>query len=314
MKQFLKKIFLFLIPILLIFIGLEYSLRTIKSGFEKKRNDLISLSDSIEILILGNSHENNGINPLYFKKPAYNLAYGSQTILYEKQLILKYIGILKKLKLVIISLDYPSLYWGFSEKRDFFYYHYYDINIRNKSYLKEYISYFYYVYSPRTALRLLYNNSESNSEAKLVKGWLSYDTTDYSTLTYKEGKKKVFDFEVDINQSIISKENDYVRSELESLIIFLKQRQIIPILITTPCYKYFTDNLDKQILRNDSLYIEKLAAKYKLFYINSLKDTSYKIEHFHDNDHLNQYGAKKYTIFLDNIIDKSFKDYYNNPN
>ena len=95
-----------------------------------------------------------------FKDLYGNLAFGSQTILYDKQLILKYIGILKNLKYVIISLDYPSLYWGFSKDRDFFYYHYYGINIRNKSYFKENFSYFFYVYSPKTSVEILMNNNK----------------------------------------------------------------------------------------------------------------------------------------------------------
>ncbi|MBK6700264.1 MAG: hypothetical protein IPG55_10285 [Saprospiraceae bacterium] len=291
MKRFIFKIFLFIMPLILLYIFVEYKLRNIESIYELKRNGLIAQSDSIEILIVGNSHACDGINPLYFKQSAYNLAFGSQTILYDKQLILKYIGILKNLKYVIISLDYPSLYWGFSKDRDFFYYHYYGINIRNKSYFKENFSYFFYVYSPKTSVEILMNNNK----LKLVDGWTGYDSTNYSLLTEKLGKKRVESFNADIKNSRQTKEHEYICSELELLIDFLKQKEIIPILITVPCYKYYTVNLDSNILESNLQYINKLKEKYNLVYLNSLNDTSFNASDFYNNDHLNKYGAEKYS-------------------
>lgn len=286
-----------MLPIVIIFIYIEYSLRSLDSGYEQKRNQLIAQRNNIEILILGDSHTADGINPLYLRG-AFNLAYGSQTILYDKQLILKYRPVLKKLRYVIINFDYMSLYWGFSKERDFFYYHYYGINMKNKSYTKENFSYFFYVYSPKTAIKLLIDKPKFS----FVNGWAGYQYTDYGALTEENGKKTVSNYNYDINTSLKINEHKYICSELENLIRFLKKERIIPIIVTTPGYKYYTSNLDSKILKYNQRYIENLTLKYNLMYFNALKDSTFKENQFYNNDHLNKYGAKKFTMMLDSLI------------
>jgi hypothetical protein len=285
----------------MIFFFLEFSLRNIKSGYTTKRDGLIAKSIDIEILIVGNSHANYGIDPKYFKLPAYNLAYVSQTILYDKQLILKYLPVLKNLKYVIISIDYTTLYCGFDETRDFFYYHYYGINLRNRSYFNQNLSYFFYVFSPTPAVKLLLNQSEDffvNGDL-FVNGWQGYDSTNYSFMTKKAGKQKAEHFDDQINSS---KEHKYILLEIESLMSLLKKRNITPVLVSAPCYKYVTDNLDNKRLEENLLFVNKLKEKYNLVYLNSLKDSSFKVEDYYDCDHLNKYGAAKFTTQIDSLI------------
>ena len=301
MKRFVLKYFLFVLPLLVIFLFLELSLRNIKSGYTIKRDGLIAKSNDIEILIVGNSHANYGIDPKYLKLKAYNMAYVSQTILYDKQIILKYLPVLKNLKYVIISIDYNTLYSGFDEARDFFYYHYYGINLRDRSYFNQNLSYFFYVFSPSTSVKLLLHKTDDyfvNGDA-FVNGWEGYDSTNYGFMIEKGGKQKAEHFD---DQVKISKEHKYILSEIESLISFLKQKNIVPVLVSAPCYKYFTDNLDNKILEENSLFVKKLQEKYNLPYLNSLQDTSFRLEDYYDCDHLNKYGAAKYTMKIDSLI------------
>ena len=208
----------------------------------------------------------------------------------------------KKLKFVIISIDYPSLYWGFIKDRDFFYYHYYNINIQNKLYFFKYLSFIFQVYSFKPAIKLIINKPKFN----LIKGWQAPDTTDYEHLTENFGKQKIKEFNAYIKSSIQSKEHEYIWTELESLIFTLKSRNIIPILVTAPCYKYYTNNLNLQILHDNLQYINKLKEKYSLVYLNSLNDLSFTASFFYDNDHLNTYGAAKFTMKIDSIINSLY--------
>lgn len=301
MKHFVYKYLLFVLPLLLIFFFLEYSLRNIKSGYTTKLDGLIAKSNDIEILIVGNSHANYGIDPAYLSLPAYNMAYVSQTILYDKQIILKYLPILKNLKYVIISIDYPTLYYGSDETRDFFYYHYYGINLRHKSYFNQNLSYFFYVFSPVPSIKLLLNKAGDlfvNGDS-FVNGWQGYDSTNYTYINEKAGKQKAEHFDDEINSS---NEHRYICSEFESLIALLKQKNITPVLVSAPCYKYVTDNLDKNRMDENLLFVKKLQAQYNLAYLNSLEDTSFKIEDFYDCDHLNKFGAEKFTMKINNLI------------
>ncbi len=299
MKKFLYKFLLFLLPLIALFVFIEFSLRNIDSIYELKRNGIITQSDSIEILIMGNSHANDGINPTCFRLNAYSLANATQSLLYDKELLLKYLPKLKNLKYVIFSIDYPSLYWGFIEERDFFYYNYFGINIRNKSYLKENLSFFFYVYSPLTSIKLLYSNTFINKKNKMINGWTGYDFTNYNTLTREYAVKRVENFNNDIKNS---KEHNYICKEFESLIIYLLDRNITPILITPPCHKYLTECLDSNIQKINSDYIQYLTQKYNLKYLNSEADTAFKSNHFVNVDHLNKIGAEKYTKMLDRLL------------
>lgn len=298
MKHFFYTLSFFALPLLALFAFCEFSLRHIHSSYALKRDGLIAQSNRVEILIVGNSHASDGINPACFSRPAYNLAYGSQTLVYDKELIMKYAPILGNLKYVIIGIDYPSLYWGFVKERDFFYYHYYGINVKNKPYIKEKLSFFFYVYSPRTAISILM----ANAKPKLVDGWEGHDGSDCAALTDELGKQRVELFNADIRTSIQSKEHAQICADLEQLIVFLKKKGVTPILVTAPCYKYLTSHFDRHILDDNLSYISQLTNKYDLVYLNSLEDPSFEASDYFNNDHLNRRGSEKYSKIIDRLI------------
>ncbi len=298
MKKFLLTILFFIIPLLLLFIFVEFKLRTINSEYEKKQKGLLEKSSEIEILFLGNSRADNGLNPTFFSKPAYNLAYGSQTILYDKALVLKYLPILKKLKHVVLSLDYHTLYSGYLQERDFFYYHYFGINIKNKSFIKEKLSYFFYVYTPKISIKLL----KENKDVKMINGWTGNESSIASRLTERYGRERAQSFDLTINQSRKTKEYIEVQKDYEDLIRFLNQNNITPIIVTAPCNKEFTKFLDEKINQYNLDFIQKMKKKYNLVYLNSLNDSRFKKTDFYNNDHLNIIGAEKYSKIIDSLI------------
>ncbi len=299
MKRFFVTLLLFSAPLVFVFIILECSLRNIKSGYEAKLKGLIKEGNQIEILITGTSHASDGINPAGFKQKAYNMAYGSQSILYDKEIILKYLPILPNLKYVLISIDYPSLYWGFNENIDYFYYRYYGINIRNKNYIKQNFSQFLFGYSPKPAMKLLANYYMHKNNDSLVDGYIGSEGTDKGNLSDLSGKERVSVFEKDIRSS---EEHKFICHELDTLISILKQHNITPILVTAPCYKTFTMFLDPKISNENQAFIFDLQKKYNVFYVNSQNDPSYQENDFYNNDHLNRAGATRYALFLDSVI------------
>ncbi len=303
MKLYLLKCFLFLLPLMVCYGTLEYLTRHLHSGYLAKKNDVTQNAGEIEILVVGNSHASMGIKPSAFKNNAYNIAYGAQSILYDKEIILHFLPKLKKLKYVIISIDYPSLYWGFIEDRDFFYYNYYGINLHNRNYYKQRFSFFFYVYNPNLALNLIYNNEQY----KFDKGWSDGAVkTDYSAMTKEYGLKKVNSFNSDIKNSIRFGETFFIRSEIESLIKTLKDKNIEPILVTAPCYKYYTNELDPRVEKDKLNFIHHLQKKYGIHYLNAQSDTSFKEHHFFNVDHLSVDGAALFTSKIQGLIDSVY--------
>jgi hypothetical protein len=305
MKRFFWRLLLFIVPVFLLFLFTEYKLRTIDSRYLQKRDGLLINSDSIEILVLGNSHADDGINPIFFSKFTYNLANSSQTLLYDDLIVRKYLPLLSKLKYALISLDYHSLYLDIPEDRDFLYDYYYDINIKNKIFLKEQFSFFFFVYSPTIAIDLICKSTNY----KLNKGWEGTSNNSIDELSEKRGEISVDFFTNKIYKKIAENKQRIILSKLEALIMFLKSKNVTPILISTPCHSYYYSKLDNEIVLKNDVIINELKIKYHLNYINSLKDREFNSSDFYNADHLNSKGARKYSIFLNDTISKLITNY-----
>lgn len=299
MKLFLSRLFIFLLPFIVLLIYVEFKLRTIESiRYVQKKKGLIEFKDSIEILVVGNSHTEDGINPDCFSKFTFNLANSSQTISYDKQLISKYIHSLPKLKFVFLNIDYHVFHQKKKEGRDFFYSYYFNINDSKQIYLKENLSFFFFVYTPPIALNLLLNQPA----IKANKGWVGIaNRFEKNELSTKKGLERVNSLNKQISTGIrLGNKTNYIL--IDKLIHFLKKQHITPILITTPCHPFYTKKLNNKILKLNSQLTFKLIQKHNVLYINSLKDNRFGSTDFYNVDHLNYKGATKYSFILNDTL------------
>ena len=106
MKKFILKTIFFLLPILVLAVIMEISLRAIPNDYKQKRNYMDSHSDEIEVLVLGSSHSLYGINPKYFSQKTYNMAYVSQSLDLDYKILEKYYNRFKNLKTIIVDISY----------------------------------------------------------------------------------------------------------------------------------------------------------------------------------------------------------------
>jgi hypothetical protein len=107
---------LFVLPLVLLFLGVEWYLRTIETTYTEKDNQL--LHSNPEILILGNSHAAYDVDPNCFDRDAFNAANVEQSLYFDKRITLKHLPHLKNLKFVFISIDYHSLWFSSQRGRD----------------------------------------------------------------------------------------------------------------------------------------------------------------------------------------------------
>lgn len=80
MKKFLKTVCLFSLPLLLLCIGFEYSLRQVPNPFRFKRYLLEEKGAEIKNMIIGSSVVDYGIDPACMPDSTYNLAVSGQLI------------------------------------------------------------------------------------------------------------------------------------------------------------------------------------------------------------------------------------------
>ena len=267
------------------------------------REQLLENADSIEILILGNSHTTAGINPHLFTLYAQSMAFGSQSLYFDRRITEKYLPILPNLKYVFISFDYFSLYSEHEESRDFFYKYYYDIDYKNRKFGKEYFLQSFFVYSPKKTLELMWQQlfpPEGESAVQKGKGWHGWNGHDYeqvASVDWCRGKAAIF------NKTIDSYEGgDAIFQDLESLIITLKSRGITPILITCPNYSTLRSFFRKEILDENKRKADYLVHKHGVLLLDYFEDDSFTYLDYADCDHLNLSGAEKLTTRIDSLI------------
>ncbi len=284
---------------------LEFQLRThhFTSSYAAKKYYIEQQLDSIETLVLGSSESFNGIDPTYFSSKTFNLANVSQTLFYDKALTLKYMAKMPKLKNVIINISYFSFFYqlhDIKEKwRDDYYKLYFDINLsKDKNFTIHKYSYLS-VYQLKHSIGLAFNNfKDSNAVNILPNGYqpriqqeLINDSTGLARVTIHHNE-------------IFKKRRKEIEINVEDFIVQIKRKNINIVFITTPVYTTYSKFCYPKIIEQNSNFINQLTSKYQCKYYNYFTDTSFKKIDFFDNDHLNNNGAKKLSIKLNEELSK----------
>jgi lysophospholipase L1-like esterase len=81
-----------------------------------------------------------------------------------------------------------------------------------------------------------------------------------------------------------------------------RARSVLVLLVTTPTYHTYYDNLDAGQLGEMYSIIDSLKQQYHLEYYDYLKDTRFVADDFWDGDHLSDLGAAKFTKILNEDI------------
>ncbi len=108
MKKFLRHIALFLLPLLIVAVALEFVAESIPNSYTYKRDYMEQHGAQIQTLILGSSNAYDGLNPSVLPH-AFNLANSSQTLEDDYRMLAKYISSMDSLHTVIVGLGYHSL-------------------------------------------------------------------------------------------------------------------------------------------------------------------------------------------------------------
>jgi hypothetical protein len=300
-----------------LWLSVEVYLRHIDTLYIEKQKGLMADADSMELLILGNSHEDYGIDPKQFDCNAYNMAQVDQSLYFDKRVTLKYIDHLVKLKYVLIGVDFHSLYFSDEGPRDEWVYYGYGLQYKDKlGMLSTYCR--VYGYTPMVAKGFIENNIKHwlhktpikavdvelgvDTKDTMYRGWVPYDKTDYSSMSNQFFSTRASSFNELCEKST---EKNEVIADLEDFINELQKRGITPILMTLPIYKDFATLLDTNIIRQNDSEIAMICQKYNLQYWD-YSTLPFDKSDFHDGDHLDKQGAQKFSA----ILNKQFKQIY----
>ena len=310
-KKFVLKTLLLLLPVAVIFIFFEYSLRQIPNDYTFKKSYLDSHAEKIQLLILGGSNSFLQLNPVYFSQNTFNAGHVSQTLDIDFEIFKKYREQFKELKMIVLPVSYFSL-WAKLENSDEYW--------RMKNYVIYYglkgkkIDYYFELLSntPGTSIKLFiqyYLKHKDNISCDHL-GWgMIYRFTDDAMDLEKSGKERA---QIQ-NKFIYSTEGAKLFAEnsktLNTFAEMCHQNNIKLLFFTPPVFHSFLKNTDKEQLNKVFETINDIVERHRgCYYLNWLEDEDFVREDFFDADHVNEIGveklSKKLAGFIDSLIEE----------
>lgn len=298
MKKGILLCLLFILPIGMAFIGMEFSLRNIPNSYQAKNNYLDNHVDEIKILILGHSQLFYGLNPEFFSFHTFNAAHVSQLYTHDLAIFRKYVERISNLEYLILPVTYTSF---FDEGRD------------NAFINKNYVLY-YGLQNPMN-----WGNSFELSAFSLrdnfirllnylIYGRLDHELTafgfgtGYGNSTQSEFEKTAQDAAA-MHHS--SRENFLPENcaAYEELLELALSQNISVLLITSPVNGQYFRLIDKENLAKTKHFASATAERELLInYIDFDQHPDFIDSDFFDADHLNGKGAEKLSRLVDEII------------
>lgn len=305
MKSFLKKLALFLLPLLVMYAMLEMRLSCISNNFNLKKEYFESQLSDIEILISGPSYANS-INPQFLSLKTFNLFNDGEDIYYDVRLIEKYLPRLPKLKLIIFTLSYYSLEHRMDHAPTSWRIPFYQIvwGIPPQSF-SSYLNPGFYSYTAaygwQQTLDLIENGFSSEDKRILYpNGWREIGT---QVIAETAEWQRAGGQTISLNETLMHTEAIPENMALLSELIETCQARGIKILfISTPLHHFYYDHLDPDKYQRMQDNIQILVTRYNVPYLNFMKDDRFQTTDFYNADHVSTEGAEKFSRIIDEIL------------
>jgi len=235
----------------------------------------------------------DGIDPAQFSVYAFNLAFAAQPLYYDIKLTEKFLPDLPRLKYVIITVGYTSLYYDGSDLA-FVYKKFFDIGYGNRKFWKEQLLQSVFAYNS-SQVRYMLTNSFTNllGNNKLKKDETNPPVSYLEDVTSDEkGRIRAEIYKAVVNEY---KGGDEIINELETFIVFLQSRNITPVLVSVPYYETIRKYLDESVMEKNEQVCKTLSEKNHIAFFDFTADPDFTAPDYHNCDHLNENGAKKFS-------------------
>ncbi|MFV0470279.1 MAG: hypothetical protein ACK5MK_15325 [Dysgonomonas sp.] len=300
MNKFLSKTILFLLPVIVIIIGMETLLRYVPNDYSLKKEYLDSNARHIKILILGNSHAEFGIDPDCFSRQAYNAGNVSQTLDIDYLILEKYKNQLDSLAYILIPVSYDVMYERLGNEKE--------------SWRAAYYNLYFDIPAEKNVLKInAYNTGSGKINAKRIYRYFLFNDSidvhiehngmvknDPATDTLNLRKKALEAAKRHTTDNLDKNFEDNV-NYLKKIINIAKSKKTKILFFTPPAHIYYREALNKTQMQKIYDLMPQLVDNKNVFFYN-LMDNNYSLEDFKDGDHLSYKGAKKFSNTLDSLI------------
>ncbi|MBU2061622.1 MAG: hypothetical protein KKH44_07240 [Bacteroidetes bacterium] len=255
---------------------------------------------------MGNSLTYFGVDPIYFQSKTFNAADVSRPLVYDFKLFEKYQDKLSSLKTIVLPIAFNSfsgdpksdlknspfgtfnyiIYYGFNEP----------LTLTNHS---EILS------MPLANVRKkvkLYLDKKSKGDSNYgwsELGWGNYYSSKHKMDLKKEDKNNKFE-----KRGIKEDRIDLNSKALSEFLDQLSGKGVRVVLVTPPGYNFSSNSAYYKIKDKTIEIINTLTEQYDYCdYYNMSDDKTFNIKDFYDRRHLNELGAKKFSLLLDSIVE-----------
>lgn len=264
--------------------------------------------NDISVLLMGNSHIANGLIPDSIGCGVFNVATSGRPVYYDTELIKQYVPQTVNLKIVVMPLDYFSFYMG----REV-------INPRNpksskNSKMDDTYKCMYYKYMNVPANFWCWSeiiNSKFNYMHRFLED--SKQATGCDSLGYIINKfsKKNGNWEyrslpmlIDITIPKNTKDYNLLYEEYSTIAKITQQKNVRLILVGTPLYKTYHEDMNKNVVKEVHDFAAKLKKEFhNVEYYDYTFDSRFKDDDFNDAGHLSEFGAAKFSKIMKGIIE-----------
>lgn len=303
MKKTVYKLFLFLLPIALVWGCVEWFYRTVPNNYTIKYDYMQAHADEVETLLFGSSHSFYALNPKYFSGHTFNLANISQSIYFDELLFESYFDRMAKLKKVVLCIEYSNLSHKENAREDAF----------RKYYYENYMHLDVSIISPLDPKK--YSLAFTRS---LEQTWESYERYDFfGTIVdcdpngWGNNYPKVYRYGPSYNvkerlQSHEDGSTDFTVNlqRLNRIISECKNRNIEVVIVSLPQSQLYTQGLNRKKLNLIYATCGQLALENEnVRYLNLFEDQRFTDADFFDADHLNDIGAVKCSKIVNGFLE-----------
>jgi hypothetical protein len=301
---FLRKACLFALPLLALIGYVEARLRRLPNSYNLKRTYLEQQMDSVEVLVVGNSHALYAVDPSCFSCHGFTLANVSQSIYYDTRLVLRYLDRMPRLRCVLLEVSYFSLGYQIADCReawrDYFYYHFWGIRYRHLSRFDPRLFSYIALYGSEAALKYARENFNEDLAPQLQpSGWWKGDTVcNPRHVSDDFGRARVATHD-SVNRPEHFAEN---LQDLGALLGELRRRHIAAVIFSAPVLDSYSLHTNPAINLRNQQAIDSLCSAYGCCHADYSLDKRFTVADFWEADHLNARGADKFSRILDHDV------------
>lgn len=296
MNTFVKKAILMLVLLIVTAIVWEYLARAVPNPYRQKDQWMEQHADRLEIMVLGSSHAFYGINPVYFNRSAYNVAYVSQGLEYDDYLLNRYISKTSKLRYVFLSISSFSLFENLEEHAEWFRIINYQLYMGSRKYgaFSRYNFEMAHFWGASEKLKAYYLNHKNTVNCSELGYGTDYCLKNKNRRSWDNGESRVKEHTYKDWKNLSAN-----KVYLENIARVCDRHHVRLVLFTTPARPSYYKNLYKKQMDCTYQVIHDLMKDHhNTVYLNFLTDSSFVADDFYDQDHLSEIGAEKLTKML----------------